>query len=103
MYFSVFCGHAESSWPSLSGMPTVCMHGTKKPSLPSRFSAGLPMRVMMNALMHTYALSVSSTPTAEYGLSTGPMQYGTAYMVRPFMQLQRAGWSGVGWWAVRGR
>ena len=34
----------------------------------------------------TYGLSVSSTPNIGFGASSGPMQNGTTYIVRPRMQ-----------------
>ena len=32
--------------PAASGAPTVCMHGTNSPSVPSTSYTALPMRVM---------------------------------------------------------
>ena len=42
-----------------------------------------PMRVMIRMLATTYGLSVISTPIWLYGEATGPMTYGTTYIVRP--------------------
>src|SRR5437870_7512934 len=44
-----------------------------------------PMRDIMRMLATTYGLSVASTPTLLMGELTGPMMYGTTYMVRPRM------------------
>lgn len=44
------------------------------------------MRVMVRMETATYAESVISTPMAESGEPTGPMQKGTTYMVRPRME-----------------
>ena len=46
----------------------------------------LNMRVMMRMLTTTYGESVISTPQRASGESIGPMQYGTTYIVRPFIQ-----------------
>ncbi len=45
--------------------------------------AGWPMRVMMRIETATYGESVISTPSAEIGEPSGPMQNGTTYIVRP--------------------
>ena len=48
MYFSSLQGHGTSSWPSSSGMPTECRHGTKSASVSSiRAMVSAPIRVMM--------------------------------------------------------
>jgi hypothetical protein len=47
MYLSLLQGQAESSRPSTSGAPVVCMQGTKSPSSPSASSAACPIRVMI--------------------------------------------------------
>src|SRR6266496_3202791 len=52
-------------------------------SLPRRFSAILPIRVMIRMLSTTYFESVISNPTFVSGESGGPMMYGTTNMVRP--------------------
>ncbi len=36
----------SSFWPSASGAPTVCMQGTKSPSVPITSCTARPMRVM---------------------------------------------------------
>lgn len=41
------------------------------------------MRVIVRMDTATYAESVISTPIAESGEPTGPMQKGTTYIVRP--------------------
>ena len=45
-----------------SRSPTECRPLTKVPSRSMRFSAGVPMRVMMRMFSTTYGLSVISTP-----------------------------------------
>src|ERR1700733_1516328 len=44
------------------------------------------MRVMMRMLRTTYELSVSSTPILLIAEPTGPITYGTTYIVRPFIE-----------------
>ena len=41
---------------------------------------------MIRMLATTYGESVISTPNIGFGASSGPMQNGTTYMVRPRMQ-----------------
>ncbi len=41
---------------------------------------------MMRMLATTYGLSVSSTPNIGLSASSGPMQNGTTYIVRPFIE-----------------
>ena len=53
MYLVSLQGQATSFWPGSSGAPTVCMQGTKWPSLPSRSSTARPMRVMTFMLTAT--------------------------------------------------
>ncbi len=43
------------------------------------------MRVMVRMETATYAESVISTPMADSGEPTGPMQKGTTYIVRPLI------------------
>jgi hypothetical protein len=69
--------------PGSSGAPTVCMQGTKWPSLPSTSRTARPMRVMIFMLTATYALSDSSTPMWAIGEPSGPIENGTTYIVRP--------------------
>ncbi|GAA4964412.1 hypothetical protein GCM10023238_35050 [Streptomyces heliomycini] len=45
-----------------------------------------PIRVMVRMETATYAESVISTPMADSGEPRGPMQKGTTYMVRPFIE-----------------
>lgn len=85
MYLVVLQGHGTSSWPSSRGAPRVWTAFTKKPSVPSSSRTAWPMRVMVRMETATYAESVISTPMAESGEPTGPMQKGTTYMVRPRM------------------
>src|SRR5580693_374380 len=86
MYFSSLHGQATSASPSASGTPTECTAGTKKPSVPIASRAALPIRVMTFIEITTYGESVISTPSAEIGEPSGPMQNGTTYIVRPRMQ-----------------
>ena len=44
------------------------------------------MRIMTRMETTTYSESVSSTPNIGFSASTGPMQNGITYIVRPFMQ-----------------
>ncbi len=78
-------GHATSSWPSASGIPTECRQCTNSPS-PSASSALLPMRVMIFILTTTYGESEICTPNCEIGEPIGPMQNGMTYIVRPFIE-----------------
>src|ERR1700739_2011026 len=66
-----------------SKSPVECKPGTKSDEDPMRSSAALPMRDIMRILATTYGLSVTSTPALLMGESTGPMMYGTTYIVRP--------------------
>ncbi len=68
-----------------SRSPSECSPGTKSLDAPSRSIATLPIRDMMRMLATTYGLSVTSTPTLLIGEFTGPMMYGTTYIVRPRM------------------
>src|SRR5579875_3504698 len=86
MYLVSLHGHGTSCSPGCSGLPTECTAGTKKPSSPIASSAALPIRVMIFIDTTTYAESVISTPSAEIGEPSGPMQNGTTYIVRPRMQ-----------------
>src|SRR3954454_16300338 len=86
MYLVSLHGQGTSCCPAASGMPTECTAGTKKPSEPIASSAALPIRVMIFMEMTTYGESVISTPRAEILDPSGPMQNGTTYIVRPFMQ-----------------
>src|SRR3954463_6263403 len=86
MYLVLLHGQLELFSPACSGTPTVCTQGTYSPSTPSTSYTALPMRVMIFMLTATYALSESSTPMWAMGEPSGPMENGTTYMVRPFMQ-----------------
>src|SRR5688572_15892998 len=93
MYLVLLHGQEESFWPGCSGAPTVWTQGTNSPSTPSTSYTALPMRVMMRMFTATYALSDSSTPMWAIGEPSGPMENGTTYMVRPFMQPSKRGCS----------
>ena len=82
---SALHGHATSVSPASSGAPTECMHGTNGPS-PSTSSAFLPMRVMILIDTATYGESVSCTPMCAIGEPSGPIEKGTTYIVRPFIE-----------------
>src|SRR5690606_16719931 len=86
MYLVLLHGQGTSCWPSARGAPTECTALTKKPSSPSSSRTGCPMRVMVRMDTATYAESVISTPIADSGEPRGPMQKGTTYMVRPFIE-----------------
>ncbi len=83
MYLVELHGHGTSSRPGSSGAPTLCTALTNVPSSPSSSSTALPMRVIVRMETATYAESVISTPSAERGDPSGPMQKGTTYIVRP--------------------
>ena len=85
MYFSLLHGQNTSSCGSSIGAPTECRHGTKSPSSPITSSAPAPMRVIIRMCAATYAESVSCTPTWAIGEPSGPIEYGTTYIVRPFI------------------
>src|SRR6059058_1612449 len=61
------------------------MHGTNGRSEPRASSTELPMRAITRMETTTYSESVSSTPNIGFSASTGPMQNGITYMVRPRM------------------
>src|SRR3954466_10039811 len=86
MYFVSLHGHATSSWPGSSGAPTECMAGTTGGSWPIASRMCEPMRAMTRIETTTYSLSVISTPNIGFSASTGPMQNGMTYIVRPRMQ-----------------
>lgn len=83
MYLVALHGHGTSASPSASGAPRVCTALTKAPSVPSSSSTGRPIRVIVRIDTATYAESVISTPIADSGEPSGPMQNGTTYIVRP--------------------
>src|SRR6476661_3145982 len=78
-------GHETSCCPSARGMPTECRQRVNSPS-PSASRALVPMRVMIRMFAAAYAESVSCTPNCEMGEPIGPMQNGTTYIVRPFIE-----------------
>jgi hypothetical protein len=99
MYLTSLHGQATSGSPGASGLPTECRAGTNGASSPIAASTALPIRVMIRIEATTYGLSVSSTPNIGFigfllgfsaagwlCASSGPMQNGTTYMVRPRMQ-----------------
>src|SRR5580692_11837701 len=84
MYFSLLHGHGTSDWPGASGAPSECMHGTTRlKSLSISWNTGSPIRAMMRMLTTTYGESVNCTPSCDIGEPTGPMLYGSTYIVRP--------------------
>src|SRR5690242_11549771 len=93
MYLVLLQGQETSFWPGSSGAPTVCTQGTNSPSAPSTSYTALPMRVMIFMFTATYGLSDSSMPMCAMGEPSGPMEKGTTYMVRPFMQPSKRGCS----------
>jgi hypothetical protein len=93
MYLVLLQGQDTSFWPGCSGAPTVCRQGTNSPLTPSTSYTALPMRVMMRMFTATYGLSDSSTPTCAMGEPSGPIENGTTYIVRPFMQPSNSGCS----------
>lgn len=86
MYLVLLHGQGTSFSPGSSGAPMLWTALTKKPSVPSSSRTGCPMRVIVRIETATYAESVISTPSAESGEPSGPMQKGTTYIVRPRMQ-----------------
>src|SRR5665213_4347461 len=93
MYFVELHGQEVSFWPDARGAPTECTQGTNSPSSRRASSTGFPMRVMVRILTTTYGLSVISTPICAMGLPIGPIEKGTTYIVRPFMQPLNTPWS----------
>ena len=89
MYLVLLHGQGTSVAPSASGLPTLCRQGTNSPPSPSWSSTARPMRVMIFMFATTYGESVISTPITENGEPSGPMQNGTTYIVRPFMQPEK--------------
>src|SRR3954465_1790539 len=85
MYLVSLHGHGTSCWPGSSGAPTECMAGTNVASSPIASRMRLPMRAMTRMETTTYSESVSSTPNMGLSASTGPMQNGMTYIVRPRM------------------
>src|SRR4028118_1246677 len=83
MYLVSLQGHGTSAWPSSSGAPRECIAGTNGRSDPMASRIALPMRAMTRIETTTYSESVSSTPNIGFSASTGPMQNGMTYMVRP--------------------
>src|SRR5258706_14786108 len=92
MYLSLLHGHGTSVCPGPNGIPTLCMQGTTRlVSLSISWNTGRPIRAMIRMLTTTYGESVSCTPICDIALPTGPMLYGSTYIVRPFMHpLNRA-------------
>ncbi|CAM5738738.1 hypothetical protein SHIRM173S_04713 [Streptomyces hirsutus] len=95
MYLVWLQGQGTSSWPGSRGAPTECTALTKKPSSPSSSRTSWPIRVMVRMETATYAESVISTPIADSGEPRGPMQKGTTYIVRPFMEPRKTPFSPV--------
>src|SRR5919205_618082 len=86
MYLVWLHGHGTSACPGSSGAPRECMAGTNGRSEPIASRMREPMRAMTRIETTTYSESVSSTPNIGLSASTGPMQNGMTYMVRPRMQ-----------------
>src|SRR3954463_8596859 len=85
MYLVSLHGHGTSCWPASSGAPRECIAGTKVASSPIASRTYVPMRAMTRIETTTYSESVSSTPNMGFSASTGPMQNGMTYIVRPRM------------------
>ena len=88
MYLVSLHGHGTSAWPGSSGAPTECRHGHEVVAAGRRTarSTSAPIRVMIRIEATTYAESVISTPSIGSSASSGPMQNGMTYIVRPRMQ-----------------
>ena len=88
MYFTSLHGQGTSACPACSGAPTECRQATKSasPLAVIAASAERPIRVMILILTTTYEESVISTPKLGCAASSGPIQNGTTYIVRPRMQ-----------------
>src|SRR5512132_3155276 len=88
MYFTSLHGQGTSACPAWSGAPTECRQATKSASPYAVMAASTkrPTRVMILILTTTYAESVISTPKLDCSASSGPIQNGTTYMIRPRMQ-----------------
>jgi hypothetical protein len=61
------------------------MAGTNGRSSPMASRTCWPMRAMTRMETTAYSESVSSTPNIGFSASTGPMQNGMTYIVRPRM------------------
>src|SRR6476620_5924270 len=85
MYLVSLHGHGTSSWPGSSGAPTESIAATNGRSSPIASRTWLPMRAITRMETTTYSESVSSTPNIGFSASTGPMQNGMTYIVRPRM------------------
>ena len=87
MYLVSLHGQATSASPGLERRADrVQRRARTAASAPIASSTSLPIRVMIRMQATTYGLSVSSTPNIGCGASSGPMQNGTTYIVRPRMQ-----------------
>src|SRR4029078_4183970 len=86
MYLVSLQGQGTSFWSGSSGAPIECSALTKNPSEPILSSAAWPIRVIVRMDTTTYSESVISTPSLGSSASSGPMQNGTTYMVRPRME-----------------
>src|SRR3954453_6064893 len=85
MYLVWLHGQGTSAWLGSSGAPTEGIAGTNGRSSPMASRIRVPMRAMTRIEATTYSESVSSTPNIGFSASTGPMQNGMTYMVRPRM------------------
>src|SRR4051795_4854483 len=83
MYLVWLQGQGTSACPGSSGAPRECMAGTNGRSEPIASRMREPMRAITRIETTTYSESVSSTPNIGFSASTGPMQNGMTYIVRP--------------------
>ena len=86
MYLVSLHGQGTSCCPSASGAPSECSACTYGPVRSMTRSASVPTRVMIRIEPTTYSESVISTPSLGSAASSGPMQNGMTYIVRPAMQ-----------------
>ena len=78
-------GHVLLARLQRRARPSAAPARTPRPC-PSPRSTAVPIRVMMCIDATTYAESVISTPNIGCSASSGPMQNGMTYIVRPRMQ-----------------
>src|SRR4051812_24022368 len=86
MYLVSLHGQGTSACPGSRGAPTECRAATNGRSVPMAANTGEPIRAITRMETTTYSESVISTPNFGSSASTGPMQNGITYMVRPRMQ-----------------
>ncbi len=90
MYFVSLHGHGTSCSWSPRGAPTEWMALTQLLAV-IRSRAGVPIRVRMPVLTTTYGESVTCTPSRAIGDPIGPIENGTTYIVRPFIDPANSG------------